>query len=139
VPASERTTASPSLTEISSPVTATVFNPDEAIARCFHSRDMVREMIRCFFDEVDTIFPQMRAALAKGDLVEVGHLGHRMKGTVVYLGAQPAKEAALGVEQLCKSDEGTPSEAEDAVNALENECIALKSALLGHPLAAEVA
>ena len=57
---------------------------------------MVREMIQCFFDEVDNLFPQMRAALEKGDLAEVGRLGHRMKGTVVYLGAQPAKEAACG-------------------------------------------
>ena len=64
-----------------------VFNPEEALTRCFNSRDMVREMIQCFFDEVDNLFPQMRAALEKGDLVEVGRLGHRMKGTVVYLGA----------------------------------------------------
>ena len=42
---------------------------------------MVREMIECFFEEVDSLLPQMRAALQKGDLVEVGRLGHRMKGT----------------------------------------------------------
>jgi PAS domain S-box-containing protein len=117
--------------------TVAVFNPEEAIARCFNSRDMVREMIQCFFDEVGNLFPQMRAALEKGDLVEVGRLGHRMKGTVVYLGAQPAKEAALRVERFCKSIGGTPSEAEDAINALEHECIVLKAALSVHPLATE--
>jgi hypothetical protein len=79
----------------------------------------------------------MRAALQKGDLEEVGHLGHRMKGTVVYLGAQPAKEAALRVERFCKSSGGTASEAEEAINAFEHECIALKAALSRHPLAAE--
>ena len=42
-------------------------------------------MIQCFFDEVDNLLPKMRAALEKGDLEEVGRLGHRMKGTVVYL------------------------------------------------------
>ena len=114
-----------------------VFDPEEALTRCFNSRDMVREMIQCFFDEVDNLFPQMRAALEKGDLVEVGRLGHRMKGTVVYLGARPAKEAALRVERFCKSSGGTPSEAEEAINALEHECMALKAALTEHPLAAE--
>ena len=100
---------------------------------------MVREMIQCFFDEVDNLFPQMRTALEKGDLQEVGRLGHRMKGTVAYLGAQPAKEAALRVERFCKSSGGTPAEAEEAINVLEHECIALKAALNKHPLAADAA
>jgi HPt (histidine-containing phosphotransfer) domain-containing protein len=106
-----------------------VFNPDEAIGRCFHSDDMLKEMIQCFFDEADKLSQQMREALAKGDLMEVGRLGHRMKGTVVYLGAQPAKEAALRVERFCRSAGGTPSEARQAINALERECILLKDAL----------
>jgi PAS domain S-box-containing protein len=119
--------------------TVLAFNPEEARARCFNSDDMVREMIQCFFDEVDNLLPQMRAALAKGDLVEVGRLGHRMKGTVVYLGAEPAKEAALRVERFCKCPGGTASEAQDAINALEHECISLKAALAGHPLATDPA
>jgi HPt (histidine-containing phosphotransfer) domain-containing protein len=98
---------------------------------------MVREMIQCFCDEVGNLFPQMRSALEKGDLVEVGRLGHRMKGTVVYLGAQPVKEAALRVERFCKSRGGTASGAEEAINALEHGCIALKAALSAHPLATE--
>ena len=109
-----------------------VFDPAEALARCFDSSDMVREMVQCFFDDVDNLFPQMRAALEQGDLAEVGRLGHRMKGTVVYLRAQPAKEAALRVERFCKSNGGTPSEAEEAINALEHDCAALKAALAGH-------
>lgn len=112
-----------------------VFNPEEALTRCFNSKKMVLEMIQCFHDDVANLLPQMRAALAKGDLVEVGRFGHRMKGTVVYLGAQPAKEAALRVERFCTCPGGSPSEAEVAVNALEAECIALKNALAGHPLA----
>jgi PAS domain S-box-containing protein len=117
--------------------TTVVFDPNEALARCFNSQDMLREMFLCFFDEVDKLFPQMRAAIEKGNLVEVGHLGHRLKGTVVYLGAQQAKEAALRVERFCKSIGGTPAEAEDAINALARECIALKAALSVHPLAPE--
>jgi HPt (histidine-containing phosphotransfer) domain-containing protein len=99
-------------------------------------RSILLGEIQCFFDEVENLFPQMRAALEKCDLIEVGRLGHRMKGTVVYLGAQPAKEAALRVERFCKSSGGTPPEAEEAINALEHECIALKATLARHPLAA---
>jgi HPt (histidine-containing phosphotransfer) domain-containing protein len=79
----------------------------------------------------------MRAALEKDDLAEVGRLGHRMKGTEVYLGAEPAKQAALRVERFCKSSGGSPSEAEEAINALEQECMVLKAELREHPLAAE--
>jgi len=69
--------------------------------------------------------------------MEVGRLGHRMKGTVIYLGAQPATDAAMRVERLGESSGGTQAEAEEAVNALERECLALKAALSEHPLAAE--
>ena len=96
---------------------------------------MVRGVIQGFFEEVDALFLQMRAALEKGDLLEVGQLGHRMKGTVAYLGADLATQAARRVERFCKSSDVNPSEAEEAINALEHECVLLKSALSRHPLA----
>ena len=108
---------------------APVFDPKQALARCFGSEELVREMIDCFLGEADRLFPQMRTALAQGDLLEVGRLGHRIKGTVVYLGAEAAREAALGVERFEKSSGGTILEAANAVNALQRECNALKTAL----------
>ena len=114
---------------------ADVFNPEEAIRRCFDSKAMVRGMIQGFFEEVDALFPQMRAALEKGDLLEVGQLGHRVKGTVAYLGADLATQAARRVERSHLSSGVTASEAEEAINALEHECLMLKSALSKHPLA----
>ena len=42
----------------------------------------------------------MRAALQKGDLVEVGRLGHRLKGTIAHIGAEAAREAAERVERF---------------------------------------
>jgi PAS domain S-box-containing protein len=136
-PPTQRVAATPRPAETSPQATAVVFNTDEALAHCFNSTDMLREMIQCFFDEVDNSFPKMRRALEQGDLVEVGRLGHRMKGTVVYLGAESAKRAALRVERFCKSSGGTAAEAEEAINALEHECVALRAALIEHPLAAE--
>jgi PAS domain S-box-containing protein len=119
--------ATPAVT--SPQATAVVFDPEEALKRCFNSEEMVDEMIHCFLDEVDSLFTQMRVALGRGDLEEVGRLGHRMKGTVVYLGAEPAKHAALSVERFCKSHGGTAEEAEEAINALEQECVRLKTKL----------
>ncbi len=118
---------------------AVVFNPEEAILRRFHSEKMAREMIHCFFDEAGALFPQMLAALEKGDLEEVGRLGDRTKGTAAYLGAQPAKAAALQVERFCKSSGGTLAEAAEAINTLEHECLVLKAAASKHPLAADPA
>jgi PAS domain S-box-containing protein len=109
-----------------------VFDPKLALARCFDSREMVRETATCFLNEVDDLCRDMRAALKKGDLVEVGQLGHRLKSTAVYLGARPARDAALPVERFVLHH-AEPAEAERAVNALEQECQALKAALANHP------
>jgi len=107
-----------------------IFDPELALQRCFDSEEMFEEMIQCFYDEVGELFPQMRAALAQGNLTEVGRLGHRMKGTLVYLGAERAKRVALHVEQFCDEDCGDgAAEAEQAIKALEIECLALEIAL----------
>ncbi len=74
------------LAEPASPPAACVFDPELALRRCFNNRNMLGEMIQFFFGEADILFPQMRAALEKGNLAEVGRLGHRMKGTTTYLG-----------------------------------------------------
>ena len=109
--------------------TAIVFDPAEALERCCNSPELVEEMIRCFFDESDKLFPQMRAALENGDLAEVGRMGHRLKGTLVYLGAQPVADAALRVEQSGRAKGGSRADVEKAVTALEQQCLALKAAL----------
>jgi CheY-like chemotaxis protein len=116
---------------------AVVFDPGLALKQCGNSHEMVGEMIRCFFDDVDGLFPKMRSALQLGDLAAVGRLGHRLKGTVLYLGAESAQEAAHRVEQFCESSGGTPSRAEEAVDVLEHECMVLKAVLREHSLAAE--
>lgn len=117
------------------PEAAAIFDPDAAVAQCYGSKDMAREMIQCFFDDVDNVLPKLRGALEAGDVVEVGRLGHRMKGTVVCLGAASASEAALRVERFCECPDADTREAEEAIRSLEQACQALKAALVGHPLA----
>ena len=95
----------PVIPEVRTPETtivpAVVFNPELALSRCCDSQDMLRDMIACFFDDVDKLLPQMRAALEVANLAEAGRKAHRMKGTLVYLGANSAEEAAHRLERLC--------------------------------------
>ncbi len=109
----------------------TVFDPALALKRCLGSQKLLGEMVQCFYEEVDRLFPQMKTALQRGDWTEVGRLGHRLKGTVVYLGAEPAAEAAQRLGYFSQNP-GERAEVEAAVKALEQECERLKAVLAGH-------
>ena len=115
-------------TEPTSPLASAVFDPELALKRCLNKPDLLQEMIGFFFTDSDGLLPQMRAALQKGDLAEVGRLGHRLKGTVTHVGAEAAREAALSVEGFMLHA-GEQAEAEEAVSAFERECEVLRAAL----------
>ena len=55
-------------------------------------------------------------------------MGHRLKGTVVYLGAQPAVDAARAVELFERSGGERKADAEHAIAVLEQQIEALKAA-----------
>jgi two-component system, sensor histidine kinase and response regulator len=137
VPPAHLAAAASASAETAPQATAVVFSPEKALTMCCNSQDMVRDMIQHFFEEADELFPQMGAALEKGDFVKVGHLGHRMKGTVIFLAAERATQAALRVERFCTPSVVTAAEAEEAVDALRRECIVLEAALREHPLVAK--
>ena len=80
-----------------SPPAATVFDPEVALKRCLNKRDLLQEMIAFFFKDADSFLPQMRAALEKGDLAEVGRLGHRLKGNAWSTLAQRRPEKPRSV------------------------------------------
>jgi HPt (histidine-containing phosphotransfer) domain-containing protein len=116
------------------PATNLVFDPELALRRCCDSEKMLQEMKQCFFTDADELLAEMRAKLVNGDLEEVSRLGHRLKGTVVYLGAEAADAASHRVEQFCTAG-GSLTEAKLAIDALERECAVLKAALHGNPQA----
>ncbi len=113
-----------------------VFDPQEAMKRCFGRQQGFQIMVDTFFKDVEKLLPQMCAALRNGDVVAVGELGHRLKGTLIYLGAKQATEAALRVEQLARSS--SASDAEETVAVLERECEALKKVLIAYQPVADV-
>lgn len=110
---------------------AAVFDFGVALTRCRGSENVLAGMVQSFVDEVRNLLPKMREALAKDDLAELGRLGHRLKGTIVYLGAEPAEKAVIVVEKF-RENGGEKAEAEKAARALEHECELLESAIALH-------
>ena len=102
-----------------------------ALTRCYNDPGVLAEMVKCYFDEVVVLLLQMRSALEGNDLLALGRLAHRFKGTVVYIGAEPVSAAVTRVEQFERCG-GTKAEAEQALGTLERECEALKAALAEH-------
>jgi HPt (histidine-containing phosphotransfer) domain-containing protein len=92
---------------------------------------LLEQMIGFFHEETETFLPRMRSALRDGNLVEVGRLGHRLKGCIANIGAEAAREAVADVERFLLSP-GEPAAAEHAVDALEHECDAVKRALAAY-------
>ena len=64
---------------------ASVFDLQEAMKCCCGREEAFQTMVGNFFKDVESLLPEMRSALQNGDVVTVGELGHRLKGTVVYL------------------------------------------------------
>ena len=123
--------SSPAPAKLAGMPAAPHFNPELALKRCLGKQDLLAQMIQFFFDNFDTLLPQIRAALQRGDLTEVGKLGHRLKGTIAHVAAERAKAAAQRVEEIGLGG-GTQSEAEEAVKMLDRECQVLKAALAEH-------
>ena len=84
------------------------------------------QAVACFLKDAESFLRQMRAAVEKGDLVEVGRLGHRLKGTTGHIAAEPAREAAKRVEHFLLHP-GEQAEVEESVRAFERECELLKA------------
>ena len=121
----------PFSTGTAQPPAPLVFDYGVALTRCLDKPDLLQQIVEFFFNDADTLLPQMRAALEKGDLVEVGRLGHRMKGTLVHLGAEAAIAAARRVEQFMLHA-GQQAAAEEAVGAFRRECEVLIQAVSPH-------
>jgi two-component system, sensor histidine kinase and response regulator len=121
--------------ECTSPPTAAVFDAASALKQCLGKPDLLADIIQFFFDDLNKLLPQIHAAMQRGDLTEMGKLGHRLKGTITHLAAEPASEAAQQVDRLGRFGSGQ-AEAEEAVRVLERECQILKAVLAEYQAAA---
>ncbi len=103
------------------------FDYPVALERCCQSRQMLGEMVGYLFEEADSLFPKMHAALERGDIEEVARLGHRLKGTLLCLAAEPATAAAAAIERSGNGD--SQAATQEALKRLEQAVNDLKKAV----------
>lgn len=106
---------------------ASVFDINEAVNKCFGKFEFFSDIVGGFFDEVDGALLAMSEARAQGNNDEVQRVAHHLKNTVLYLGARPATAAIVKVEASAKS--GDAGGLDQALEILKQELAALKLAL----------
>lgn len=115
-----------SVVEIPTEAPPDTFNLQEALQHCFTGK-MFREMVDFFFAESVEVMERMHAALAGGDAEAAGRAAHRLRGTLVYLGASPAMEAASRLEEAGMS--GNLTAVAEAIGLLDVQIELLKRAI----------
>jgi len=106
------------------------FDFDEAVRRCFGKHDFFQDMVDGFLGESDAMLHSMREAFRQGTVCTVRDLAHRLKNTVIYLGAQPAASAIVEVESAAKS--GKLEALSIALDRLDFQLETLKPALIAY-------
>lgn len=109
-----------------------VFDLDEALNQCGGIHKLLQEMVGCFFDEADPLMEKMRTAVSAGNTTGLSNTAHRLKGTMLYLGAQSAAAATQCVEEIGRS--GDLTKATVAIDVLAIHIARLKEALAAHRL-----
>ena len=89
--------------------------------------DLLQEMAAFFFGDAPGRLAEIQAGLRDHAPSAVARAAHRLKGTLVYLGAEPALQAAQRVEQIGTSRDLT--EAASAIQTLSEEITRLETAV----------
>ena len=103
------------------------FNLDEAMARLGGESELYHEMVGFFFSDGLKLVAEIQVAAGAGDATAIERKAHRLKGTVLYLGAEATVEAVARVETLGRS--GDLTEAAEAILSMETEVTRLAEAL----------
>jgi signal transduction histidine kinase/HPt (histidine-containing phosphotransfer) domain-containing protein len=77
-----------------------VFQREEALASLAGQDGLFRQMVDFFFEEWPQQLAEIEAALTRNEATSMARAAHRLKGTVVYLGAKPLLTALDRVEQI---------------------------------------
>jgi CheY-like chemotaxis protein len=88
------------------------FDLDVALAQVEGDRELLGEMIDIFFSDTPEMIAQIEKGLADGDPVVVQKGAHKIKGSVLSLGAAGAAEAALSLEMAGRKGEIAVAQAE---------------------------
>ena len=116
----------PSASRPSAVPDSSVFNLDEAMAQ-LGDAGLFREMVGFFFGDAARLLREIRTAAAAGDATAIERKAHRLKGTVLYLGAETASRTVAAVEELARL--GDLTAAASAIPSMETEIARLAEAL----------
>ena len=75
-----------------------VFSFDEAMARLDGRRELFQEMVAFFFQDSPAVMAAVRSGLQDRSAAALDRHAHKLMGTLLYLGAEPALQAARRVE-----------------------------------------
>ena len=109
---------------------AEVFHLERAIEILDGHYDLFQEMTGYFFRDSAHLLADLQTGLQNSDARTIARVAHRIKGTVLYLGAERAAKAAGNVEEIGNSCELASAAA--AVERLEEELAHLSRALAPH-------
>lgn len=109
---------------------AQTFDLAEAVKKCFGKYEFFVDMARSYSEEADTCLRAIKEARIEPDMIAARAAAHRLKNTVVYLGAQPAMNAIVDVEIAAKS--GDLEAFDRALRELEIQAENLRAALTDH-------
>src|SRR5262249_41720825 len=102
----------------------------EAMERCCGQQELLQEMTDGFSKDVEKVLRDLDSAVARGDAAGLAAPAHRLKSTVLYLGARPLLAAILRIEQIGHS--GDLRGSAEAFGELQRQVERLKPELCTH-------
>lgn len=106
---------------------AAAFNGAAALASLGGRANLLQQMTAFFLEDAPGRLAEMQTGLLELAPSTIARAAHRLKGTLMYLGAEPALQAAQRVEQLGRA--GDLTEAAPAIEALTRELTRLAAEL----------
>jgi two-component system sensor histidine kinase/response regulator len=82
-----------------------VLNPDDLREQLDFDNELLLELVELYHSERKRQTPEMREALAKGDLMQLSRIAHTMKGSLGSLQAPSARAAAQQLEMAAAKND----------------------------------
>jgi HPt (histidine-containing phosphotransfer) domain-containing protein len=105
-----------------------VFDRNMILARVEGDKELLREIIGLFFDEIPGLLSAIQESITRHDARALERAAHTLKGAVSNFGAKSACDAALQLEAIGRGGDFTHSE--EAYAGLEKEVTRLGGALV---------
>jgi CheY-like chemotaxis protein/HPt (histidine-containing phosphotransfer) domain-containing protein len=112
------------------PSNAQVLNRTVLLERVDGDESLASELARVFLQETGPLLDRLRTALRRGDLPALGVAAHRLRGTLITIGADCAAAPAFRLERASRGGHGDDAaidltELEREISRLEPELVEL--------------